>query len=364
MENWIEIIEKRISTDQMDLPPGDWDCLEKEYISRNRRRWALPLTILTTTAAAAVLIMSIFPNHSADTENHYETKAPYVANGSSSMETIEEIKEPLKKVSRPVYGIITPSATPSMEFIEPSLENNEVTEEKEDYPSQKHINEESKYSIDGYYFDNTVETIQRESRKKVVLSSHIGGFKSNRANGNGDISHIGYAVSGGIVEIPAHHSAPYSIGLDISYPIDNKLSLASGIEASVYLSEFYNDFGIGKNRKYYQTAWFIGIPLTMEYTIWQADHFSSWIGAGGKVDRCIYAYRNGMKVRDNTINWSVLANAGIQYSINNKVGLFLSPEVSWYFKPEHTDLSVYRTEKPLMFTIDAGLKINLSHRRQ
>lgn len=363
MEKWIEIIIKRISTDQMDLPPGDWDSLEKEYFSRKRRRWTLPLTILTASAAAAVVMMSIIPNHSADTENYYETKAPYVANGSSSMETIEETKEPLKKVSRPAYGIITPSATPSMEFIEPSLENNEVTEEKEEYPSQKHINEESKYSIDRYYFDNTVETIQRKSRKKVELSSHIGGFKSNRANGNGENSHIGYAVSGEMVEIPAHHSVPYSIGLDISYPIDNKLSLVSGIEASVYRSEFYNAFGIGKNRQYNQTAWFIGIPLTMEYTIWQADHFSFWIGAGGKVDRCIYAYRNGTKVRDNNFNWSVLANTGIQYSINNKVGLFLSPEVSWYFKPEHTDLYVYRTEKPLMFTIDAGMKFNLSHRR-
>ena len=73
----------------------------------------------------------------------------------------------------------------------------------------------------------------------------------------------------------------------------------------------------------------------------------------------VYGKFGSDRVKDNTLNWSIVGDLGIQYDLTNNVGVFLAPEVSYYFKPENPVLQTYRTENPLMFTVGAGLRFSL-----
>ena len=63
------------------------------------------------------------------------------------------------------------------------------------------------------------------------------------------------------------------------------------------------------------------------------------------------------KLQDNTFNWSAVANVGLRYDFLDNVGMYLAPELSWYFKPEDPAILTYRTDNPLMFSVNFGLAI-------
>ena len=131
------------------------------------------------------------------------------------------------------------------------------------------------------------------------------------------------------------------------------MALTSGLELSIYNS-VRTIPSLGEQR---QRVHYLGIPLKADWVAWQAGRFSAWLGAGGKVDRCVRARVNDKAVQDNTLNWSVMADASLQFALTKNLGLYIQPEVSWYFKPADPVLQTYRTEHPLMFTVGAGLRI-------
>ena len=90
------------------------------------------------------------------------------------------------------------------------------------------------------------------------------------------------------------HSLPLSFGLEISYFPASRLALTSGLELSVYNSVFTVPF-FGEQR---QRVHYLGIPLKADWVAWQAGRFSAWLGAGGKVDRCVRARVNDKAVQD------------------------------------------------------------------
>ena len=122
---------------------------------------------------------------------------------------------------------------------------------------------------------------------------------------------------------------------------------------SYYRSRFTHVRGESK----IQNAYYLGIPLRLDWVAWQSGPVSAWVGAGGKVDRLVYCKFGPATVKDNAFNWSATGVAGIQYELFPKVGLFLEPEVSYYFKPSDPVVQTYRTENPLMFSLGAGLRL-------
>ena len=127
---------------------------------------------------------------------------------------------------------------------------------------------------------------------------------------------------------------------------------------SVFTEIIYKQ-SLTQNRYLTQKALYLGIPLRIDWSFWQGGKFSAWIGAGGKVDRCVYARLDGEDIRDKDFNFSALADAGIRYDFLEYLGIYLAPEVSWYFKPDNPSILTYRTEHPFALTINVGLRLNL-----
>ena len=57
------------------------------------------------------------------------------------------------------------------------------------------------------------------------------------------------------------------------------------------------------------------------------------------------------------LQWSAGAFAGLQYELGPRVHLYFQPDFSYSFTK--TDLVTYRTENPLVFSLNAGLRFDL-----
>ena len=195
-------------------------------------------------------------------------------------------------------------------------------------------------------------------RNRFALAPFIRGFRGSvSSREQSSLPGYGYFPDGTLptLESRTHHSIPFSFGFDAGLSLGPRLQLTSGVELSVYLSDFtiVNDLS---THDYAQKACYLGVPIRLEWTIWQQDRISSWIGAGGKVDYLVYGKLGDVRLKDNAWHFSLVGDIGLEYMLSPWVGLFLQPEVSYYFKPSNPVVLTYRTEHPLNITIGTGFR--------
>jgi len=355
MDKWLEIISERLRDAQLPLPPGDWEVFEAKLKAKKRHsmfvRWAAAAASLAAAAAVAAFFLpkksveeviekvvspvspvSPIPERLAQASDTPVTPPPVILSPHSSV-----ILSPSGEESAPAPVILSPSGEESV----PQTANNAISDNDfQDYETSR----------------------ETHSRRRLSVAPHLGGMRSDATaviNGLGYIPFSSGYYSGIYPSSDistTNHSIPLSFGVDISYPLTQRLAITSGIEAEVFKSEFssrVNQVTLS------QKAVYLGIPLRLDWRFWQAGRFSSWIGAGGKVDRCIYARLDKEDIRDNAFNWSLVANAGLRYGLTDNVGLYVAPQITWFLKPEDPAILTYRTQNPLMFTVNAGLRFDL-----
>lgn len=382
MEDWIDIIRQRLQETESPLPPGDWEAFEASALPAKRPR-ILPWVISALAAAAVAAVLLIprpkeepVPEQPLASVERVETDAPVViADALPSDSTVLPSATPSTPVVRKPTAV---PAAPTQVFAEEPVPQNPVTEQEPDAPaevrdepvaepvaeptvSQEAKNAEETVGIDVF---ESEQTSGAKSGHRIAISPHIGstGSRSRTFDYNPWIFISGnpppYFGGGSSTDnpkatVPIRHSLPLSFGLEISYFPSSRMALTSGLELSIYNS-VRTIPSLGETR---QRVHYLGIPLKADWVAWQSGRFSAWLGAGGKLDRCIRARINNQSVQDKTLNWSVLADASLQFALTEHLGLYVQPEVSWYFKPTQPVLQTYRTEHPLMFTVGAGLRI-------
>lgn len=377
MEDWIDIIRQRLREAESPLPPGDWEAFEASALPAKRPR-VLPW-VISALAAAAVAAVLLIPGPK-------EEQAP--EQPLASVERVEPEAPATMAEVLPSESTVRPSAlssapavrkptavptTPTQVLIEETVPQNPVierepdtTEEIIDEPVAEPTVHQETNSTEESAWKDVFEQEQPSGAKsghRIAVSPYIGNagrlsrtFEYNITSFKLDKPDILYGGDPGghpQVSYPFRHFLPLSFGLEISYFPASRLALTSGLELSVYHSVLtIHNFGEQSQRVHY-----LGIPLKADWVAWQAGRFSAWLGAGGKVDRCVRARVNNKAVQDNTLNWSVMADASLQFALTNNLGLYIQPEVSWFFKPADPVFQTYRTEHPLMFTFGAGMRI-------
>lgn len=380
MEDWIDIIRQRLQEAQAPLPPGDWEEFEAASLPAKRTR-ALPWLVSALAAAAAVALFVILkPGKESVIEPQpmlasVERVEPDVPVMVAEVVPPDAMQKPMAR--RPVA---TPSevVTEEMETQEdPALlkdsvpqgapEDVEVPVVEEPVPQETTLHEEVAW--DGFFKSESAPVTK--PRGRLALSPRLSGPGSSRAVvqsntpahfyfGGDKLSSPGndyYTSSppGAYQSWTAHHSLPLSFGLEISYFPAPRLALTSGLELSLYRSAFTAP--VKGSASVRQQAYYLGIPFKVDWVALQAGRFSVWLGAGGKMDRSIRVKIDNETFRDKTFNWSVMTDVSLQYALTDNLGLYIQPEVSYYFKPSAPALRTYRTEHPLMVTVGAGLRI-------
>lgn len=383
MEDWIDAIKDKVLAEQPELPQGDWERFEADYLAPKRKRRVLPFVFALTSAAAAVVAAVLLVNRPS-TPDPVSVEHTYVA--EASVDVPEPVEAAVAEMSIPPAWtprrVFVPSQVPDVHAVDETASTltetvDEVSEPVSEpvstsvEPEPEVVPESVKEPAQVERWPNVFEDVEGSaSSRRVAFAPIVKGFQG-RANGPLNSGIVGTpvystnpAAINGVSELPyqtrpeaftSRHVIPLSFGLDISVPLLPRLALTSGIDLSLYRSTFTENLTTG-GMQFRQRACYLGIPLRLDWTLWDEGRVSAWLGAGGKADYLISGRFGDLRFKDNTVHWSAVGDLGVQCRLLPNVGLFLQPEVSYYFKPSAPSILTYRTEHPLTFSLGVGAR--------
>ena len=146
-----------------------------------------------------------------------------------------------------------------------------------------------------------------------------------------------------------NHFKPVNAGIAITLPVDKHLFVESGIYYSYMRSTSYQVSN--------QSLHSLGIPLKLGWRLDTSRHTSLSFSAGAKAEKCLLALRDGARSKEPGIQLAAVGNAAVQYDFTPRLGIFLAPELSYWFT--ETKLPTYNTEHPFNLSLKAGLNLTV-----
>ena len=154
---------------------------------------------------------------------------------------------------------------------------------------------------------------------------------------------------------------PISFGLTANFPISSALSLSSGVVYTRLRSDFTNIANILVYQKQ-MTLHYIGIPLNVQYRVWQWHGLNVYATAGGQADFNVKARleADGMEqgMQKDRVQWSIGGALGVQYNIIPQLGLYAEPGIKYYFD-NGSPIQNYFKYRPTNFNLQIGLRLNM-----
>ena len=165
----------------------------------------------------------------------------------------------------------------------------------------------------------------------------------------------------------ANHRQPITLGVSVALPLSSKMSVETGLMYSHHYSELAYEVGnISHDIK--QHLNFIGIPLNLNYRLWQRHNTSVYVSGGGSVEKMVYGKQKEQydgtettianKVEMKELQWALSARFGAAYKLTKGVSFYLEPGVSYHFNNK-SDLQTIYSDRPVSFQLKAGLRFNL-----
>jgi len=134
------------------------------------------------------------------------------------------------------------------------------------------------------------------------------------------------------------HKQPISIGVTVERKMGTggKFSVESGIVYSLLNSDVTSG-----NYELKQHIHYLGIPVAVKWNFVNAGSFTVYAEGGGMIEKSIAGRmenRDNKKLSTSHFNvkgfqFSLAADAGVEYKIYKNVGIYVQPGVSYYFKP-------------------------------
>lgn len=156
------------------------------------------------------------------------------------------------------------------------------------------------------------------------------------------------------------HNMPVSFGATVSYALNDRLALTSGLVYTLATSSF--EHGTSSNAsKDEQTLHYVGIPLTASYTIWSNSWLKTYVNAGGQADFNVSAKveteGHTTDIDKDRVQLSVGAAAGVQLNVIKQMGVYVEPGMRYYFDNGSNVQTVFK-EHPCNFSLQMGLRWN------
>ena len=148
---------------------------------------------------------------------------------------------------------------------------------------------------------------------------------------------------------------PVKVGLSVGIPIAERWRITSGLQYSRYTSSF--TFSLSGEKTQY--AHYLGVPVRLDWLFASGRWLDLYVGGGLEGDLCVGATFDGRDIEKDGIGLSLLGAGGIQFNPVRRIGLYVEPGFSWTIPSEKHMLNTYRSENPFMFSVSAGVRLNL-----
>jgi hypothetical protein len=110
------------------------------------------------------------------------------------------------------------------------------------------------------------------------------------------------------------------------------------------------------------TLHYIGIPLNVQYHVWQWHGLNVYATAGTQVDFNVKARLEAdgeeQTMEKDRMQWSVGGALGVQYNIIPQLGLYAEPGIKYYFD-NGSHIRNYFKYRPTNFNLQIGLRLNM-----
>ena len=284
-----------------------------------------------------------------------------ISSEEKSTEVPKEPKEPTSPEGKPILPISSDDKPISSEEkpIEPEKSPEDVIRELDqkiaDYKERR-----SKSASVNLYASNGFGT--QSYRNGVLMSQEM---LSNYDYYTNPDSH-GTRAGDSPVYLANHEERqkfyqPISFGLSVNIPISSGFSVSSGI---VY-TRLRSDFTSIANSLVYerqQTLHYVGIPLTVQYNVWQWRGLNVYATAGGQADfnvkACVTTEGTETKLEKDDLQWSVNAAVGVQYNFIPQLGIYVEPGIKHYFD-NGSHIRNFFKHRPTNFNLQVGLRLNM-----
>ncbi len=158
--------------------------------------------------------------------------------------------------------------------------------------------------------------------------------------------------------IPYHeetHHRPISFGLQVGIPVAKDWSVVTGLTYTYLHSEIKDNTGLIFTHTD-QKLHFIGIPVQMNYQLYNNRHCNIYLGAGGRAEFGVSGKTNHeSKLSHLPVNYSLKAAAGVQVNLFKSLNIYAEPTLQ-YNIPGSTRYKTYYTEHKTMFDLQLGVR--------
>ena len=264
-----------------------------------------------------------------------------IANGSNSaveeqVNKVEEVNQDSPITKQPEKKVSTPSATPKGTHEEPV---NNYGEE-----------------------DLTINKKHQENRLYLAMNASGINFSGDMTTTDYMMNDGHYSIGNDLInksnEIPYNeetHHRPISIGLQVGIPVAKDWSIVTGLTYTYLHSEMKGNTGL----TYVYTdqkLHFVGVPVQMNYQLYNNRHCNIYLGAGGRADIGVSGKTNHeSKLSHLPVNYSLKAAAGVQVNLFKSLNIYAEPTIQ-YNIPGSTRYKTYYTEHKTMFDLQLGVR--------
>ena len=170
-------------------------------------------------------------------------------------------------------------------------------------------------------------------------------------------------------EVPktnVRHKFPISVGVGVSYRLNNRFSLHSGLNYT-YLSSEWEVYAVYHD-EVKQKLHFVGIPLSLSYKMAEWKDFQFYTTAGvmaeinvaGTQSAKIFSGNELLRVQTDRIRmkellWSLNACVGVDYPLSRFLSLYAEAGVDYYID-NGSLIETIRSEKPFNVNLQAGFR--------
>ena len=387
------LIRSILADAQEEVPAHVWEGVARGLSKAARRKTAvLWLGRTVAVAAAAAIAVGVFFRHGSEdialpeaegdmiavVENETAMQAEDVllANVEGETVAIEDIinrAAPADDVEAAVRTEV-PTSQEQTEEISETVPDETVAEDFEETFAREVADAPAKIEDD---FDWEEEKEREKIRTSLVISGIAG------TNNPQDAGKIGPFKSPGMYMAPTKttveptssqttYGIPLSVGAGVKMNFTKRWSLGMGLNYTLLTRKFNGKYTKVENGEdslpiaatIRNTQHFIGIPINAYYNIISRDFINFYAYAGGTVEKCVadlYEVQTTPVIHHEEavkgVQLSANAGIGVEFMLGRYVGLYIDPNLRYYFNCNQP--KSIRTAQPLMLGFEMGFRFNL-----
>ncbi len=382
--------------------PDVWEGIS-QGLERRRRKVVFRRFTVAAAAAAAVLALALLvfrgPRNDGQVEAPVqiaETVEPVVApvvapDGALETPDIAPIAEQIaalpkqavaaSRVNKPVATVapvveepaaeeptvVTPVEEPVVttpvdepQAIDPKADEPQHLLTEDEIPADYWTREEASERSHSRTFTSQISilsnltTVASDGDLLYIPSASHASSQSGKGQATSDIEPISEANA-------ARFYTPLTFGLQVAFPLTDRLSVATGVNYSYLVSQYDILYKKVLYEGAYNQLHYVGVPLVLSYHFVQTPHLGVYASVAGAAEKCVaQRYVFGSNVASEKVKglqWSAKAGVGIEYWFIPHMGIYFDPSLVYFFDNQQP-LSI-RTQQPLQANFELGLRFKI-----